>query len=100
VPRLSLVLDRIVADSSTNAWSTLTTATLGFAFISSAYVPGASMPGWLPPFSEYQPITPMVNAVRALLTGSSSDVGLALAWSGALLLLICLPVAVIRYRRA
>lgn len=80
-----------------NAWSILTTAALGFAFISSAYGPAASLPGWLPPFSEYQPITPMVNAVRALLTGSSSDVGLA--WSGALLL-ICLPVAVIRYRRA
>jgi ABC-type multidrug transport system permease subunit len=70
-----------------------------FAFISSAYVPAGSMPGWLQPFSEHQPITPMVNAVRALLTGSSSDVGLALAWSG-LLLLVCTPVAVIRYRRA
>jgi hypothetical protein len=70
-----------------------------FAFISSAYVPAGSMPGWLQPFSKYQPITPMVDAVRALLTGSSSDVGLALAWSG-LLLLICTPVAVFRYRQA
>ena len=70
-----------------------------FAFISSAYVPAASMPGWLQPFAKYQPITPMVDAVRALLTGSSSDVGLALAWSG-LLLLICTPVAVFRYRQA
>jgi hypothetical protein len=41
----------------------------------------------------------MVDAVRALLTGSSSDVGLALAWSG-LLLLICTPVAVFGYRQA
>jgi hypothetical protein len=55
--------------------------------------------GWLQPFAKYQPITPMVDAVRALLTGSSSDVGLALAWSG-LLLLICTPVAVFRYRQA
>jgi hypothetical protein len=70
-----------------------------FAFVSSAYVPAGSMPGWLQPFSKYQPITPMVDAVRALLTGSSSDVGLALAWSG-LLLLICTPVAVFRYRQA
>jgi ABC-2 type transport system permease protein len=51
------------------------------------------------PFAKYQPITPMVDAVRALLTGSSADVGLALAWSG-LLLLVCLPIAVLRYRRA
>lgn len=131
----------LLADSSTNVWSILTTAALGFAFgfrlpgtgadalaafglclvyavvftvvfivmglfapnaqaaqgmsliafvfafISSAYVPAASMPGWLQPFSRYQPITPMVNAVRALLTGSSSDVGLALAWSGLLVLI-------------
>jgi ABC-2 type transport system permease protein len=70
-----------------------------FAFISSAYVPAASMPGWLQPFAKYQPITPMVDAVRALLTGSTSDVGLALAWS-VLLVVVLGPVAVIRYRRA
>jgi ABC transporter DrrB family efflux protein len=70
-----------------------------FAFISSAYVPATSMPGWLQPFAKYQPITPMVDAVRALLTGSTSDVGLALAWS-ALLVVVLAPVAVIRYRRA
>lgn len=69
-----------------------------FAFISSAYVPATSMPSWLQPFSKYQPITPMVDAVRSLLSGSSSDVGLALAWC-ALLVVVCTPVAVIRYRR-
>ena len=70
-----------------------------FAFLSSAYVPATSMPGWLQPFSKYQPITPMVDAVRSLLTGSASDVGLALAWSAALILVFT-PVAVLRYRRA
>jgi ABC-2 type transport system permease protein len=70
-----------------------------FAFISSAYVPAASMPGWLQPFSRYQPLTPMVDAVRSLLAGGSSDVGLALLWSAALLVVFT-PVAVIRYRRA
>ena len=69
-----------------------------FAFISSAYVPATSMPGWLQPFAKYQPITPMVDAVRSLLAGSASDVGLALAWS-ALLVVVFTPVAVIRYRR-
>jgi len=69
-----------------------------FAFISSAYVPATSMPGWLQPFSKYQPLTPMVDAVRSLLSGSTSDVGLALAWS-ALLAVAFTPVAVIRYRR-
>ncbi len=71
-----------------------------FAFISSAYVPAASMPGWLQPFSKYQPITPMVDAVRSLTSGgSTTDVGLALAWSGILLVLFT-PIAVLRYRRA
>jgi ABC-2 type transport system permease protein len=69
-----------------------------FAFISSTYVPAASMPGWLQPFAKYQPITPMVDAVRSLIAGSSSDVGLALAWS-AVLLVVFTPLAVLRYRR-
>ncbi len=69
-----------------------------FAFISSTYVPAASMPGWLQPFAKYQPVTPMVDAIRSLLAGSASDVGLALAWSGALLVIFT-PLAVLRYRR-
>jgi ABC-2 type transport system permease protein len=70
-----------------------------FAFISSAYVPATSMPGWLQPFSKYQPVTPMVDAVRSLLVGSSIDVGLALAWCG-VLVVVFTPIAVLRYRRA
>jgi ABC-2 type transport system permease protein len=70
-----------------------------FAFLSSTYVPVNSMPGWLQPFAQYQPITPMVNAVRSLTIGSSHDVVLALAWS-ALLLAVFTPIAVLRYRRA
>jgi len=70
-----------------------------FAFISSTYVPASTMPGWLQPFARYQPITPMVDAVRSLIVGSSGDVGLALAWS-ALLLAVFTPAAVLRYRRA
>jgi len=69
-----------------------------FAFLSSAYVPATSMPGWLQPFAKYQPLTPMVDAVRSLTTGSASDVGLALAWS-AVLLVVFTPIAVLRYRR-
>ncbi|MGH9016903.1 MAG: ABC transporter permease [Acidimicrobiales bacterium] len=68
------------------------------AFFSSTYVPVASMIGWLQPFARYQPVTPMVDGVRSLLIGSTADVGLALAWSG-LLLVVFTPVAVARYRR-
>ncbi len=152
VPRPAIVLGRVLADFTTNAWSIIATAAFGFlfgfrlggtvtdalaafglclvyglvftvvfmviglvspngqaaqgmsmiafvfAFISSTYVPASTMPGWLQPFAKYQPITPMVDAVRSLIVGSGSDVALALAWS-ALLLVIFTPVAVLRYRR-
>ena len=68
------------------------------AFLSATYVPVGSMPGWLQPFARYQPITPMVDAVRAALAGSGSDVALAIAWSAGLLLIFT-PIAVLRYRR-
>jgi ABC-2 type transport system permease protein len=67
------------------------------AFMSSTYVPATTMPGWLQPFAKYQPVTPMVDAVRALILGSTSDVLLALAWS-ALLLAVFAPIAVVLYR--
>ena len=69
-----------------------------FAFISSTYVPAGTMPGWLQPFAEHQPITPMVDAVRSLIAGSSSDLFLAAAWSAGLLVVFA-PIAVVRYRR-
>jgi ABC-2 type transport system permease protein len=68
------------------------------AFLSATYVPVGSMPGWLQPFARYQPITPMVDAVRAALTGSGSDVALAIAWSAGLLVVFT-PIAAARYRR-
>ena len=68
------------------------------AFISSTYVPPTSMPGWLQPFAKYQPVTPMVNAVRSALAGGTSDLAVALIWSAALIL-VCTPIAIIRYRR-
>src|SRR4030088_3095259 len=40
-----------------------------FAFISSAYVPVSTMPGWLQVFANHQPLTYMVDAVRALTQG-------------------------------
>jgi ABC transporter DrrB family efflux protein len=78
------------------------------AFISSAYVTVASMPGWLQVFAKYQPLTDMVDAVRALTLGSRADVVLgqpasyyvvrALVWTVAILAL-SVPLAVARYRR-
>jgi ABC-2 type transport system permease protein len=69
------------------------------AFVSSTYVPVATMPGWMQPFAKYQPVTPMVDAVRSALLGGHSDVALALVWS-ALLVAVSTPVAVLLYRKS
>jgi len=69
-------------------------AASGFTFFvmflpypSSAFVPIETMPGWIHPFAENQPVTPVIEALRALLldlpVGNSA--WLALAWSAALL---------------
>jgi ABC-2 type transport system permease protein len=79
-----------------------------FAFISSAYVPVASMPGWLQAFAKHQPLTAMVDAVRALtfgghaesLLGHPASYFVARALLGALALrAVSAPLAVARYRR-
>ncbi|MFE3172458.1 ABC transporter permease [Amycolatopsis sp. NPDC059090] len=51
-------------------------------FLSSAFVPTESMAAGIRWFAGFQPFTPVVNSVRALLTGvpAGSDVLFALAW--------------------
>lgn len=51
-------------------------------FVSSAFVPTASMPGPVAWFAQYQPVTPIVNSIRALFAGQpvGGDLGIALAW--------------------
>jgi ABC-2 type transport system permease protein len=79
-----------------------------FAFISSAYVPVSTMPEALRLFAEHQPLTVMVDAVRALTLGPHAEallghpasyfVSRALLWSLAIIA-VFLPLAVARYRR-
>lgn len=42
-------------------------------YLSSAFVPVASMPEWLQPVAAYQPITPIVDTIRGLLTNAPLD---------------------------
>jgi len=60
-------------------------------FISSAFVPTASMPGPVRAFAENQPVTSIVNAIRALLSCKpvGNDIWIALAW--------CLGILVVAY---
>src|SRR5512143_1821748 len=57
-------------------------------FISSAFVPTASMPAVVRAFAEHQPVTAIVDAIRALLSGQpvGNDIWIALAWCVGILL--------------
>ena len=79
-----------------------------FAFISSAYIPVSTMPGWLQVFAKHQPLTQMVDAVRALTLGVHAQAVLghsasyylsgSLIWTTGILAAAA-PIAVWRYRR-
>jgi ABC-2 type transport system permease protein len=55
-------------------------------YVSSAFVPPATMPQALHAFAAHQPVTPMVEALRALLAGAPAgpDDALAVLWWGGL----------------
>ena len=69
-------------------------------FISSAFVPTESMPGPVRWFAEHQPVTSIVDALRALLTGEAVgiDLWIALAWMVGILA-VAAAVATALYRR-
>jgi ABC-2 type transport system permease protein len=79
------------------------------SFVSSAYVPVESMPGWMQAFAEHQPLTYMVDAVRALTLGPEAEALLghpasyfvtrALLWAVGIVAVFA-PLAVARYRRS
>ncbi len=70
-------------------------------FASSAFVPVSTMPTWLQGFATYQPVSVTASAVRALSIGgpTTSYVLQSLAWCAGILI-VCIPLAVWRYRRA
>lgn len=69
-------------------------------FLSSAFVPTGTMPGPLRAFAEHQPVTSIVNALRALFTQQpvGTDIWIALAWCAGILVVAYL-FAMNTYRR-
>ena len=69
-------------------------------FISSAFVPTASMPGPVAWFAEHQPVTSIVNSIRALFGQQpvGGDIWVALAWLVGILVL-AYGFAMAAYRR-
>ena len=70
------------------------------AFLSSAFVPSATLPVWLQPFAANQPVSQLVDALRALMLGQPA--GAAPVWAAAWafgLIAIGIPVSARLYRR-
>lgn len=55
-------------------------------YVSSAFVPAESMPSWLQWFAEHQPVTPIIETVRGLLTGTEigTSAWQAVGWCAAI----------------
>ena len=70
-------------------------------FISSAFVPIDSLPSALEAFAEVNPISIVVDAMRALWLGTpaGNNVWGAVVWSFVLIAIFA-PIAVAKYRRA
>ncbi len=69
-------------------------------FASSAFVPTASMPGPVRAFAESQPVTSIVNTIRALFEQqpAGNDIWVALAWCVGILV-VAYAFAMVAYRR-
>ena len=72
-------------------------------FLSSAFVPISTMPGWLQAFANNQPVTYVVDTMRAMAIGGpvpvSANLWKSLIWLVAIFV-VFLPLAVRAYRRA
>jgi ABC-2 type transport system permease protein len=71
-------------------------------FISSAFVPTASMPPVVRAFAENQPVTSIVDAIRALLSGQpvGMDIWIALAWCVGIMLVAYIVAMQVYKKRA
>ena len=70
-------------------------------FLSSAFVPTESMPGPVAWFAEHQPVTPIVDTIRALFGQQpvGSEIWVALGWCGGVLALAYLAANLVYRRR-
>jgi ABC transporter DrrB family efflux protein len=70
-------------------------------FLSSAFVPISSMPGWLQAFANNQPVTYVINTMRAMAEGGPIEASLwkSLVWIAGIFI-VFIPLAVRAYRRA
>jgi ABC transporter DrrB family efflux protein len=70
-------------------------------FLSSAFVEIQTMPGWLQAFANNQPVSHVINAMRALALGGpvANQLWLSIAWLAGIFIVFA-PLAVRAYKRA
>jgi ABC-2 type transport system permease protein len=70
-------------------------------FLSSAFVPIPTMPGWLQAFAKNQPVTNVIDTMRAMAIGGPIETNLlkSIAWLAAIFA-VFVPLAIRAYRRA
>jgi len=86
--------------SSTDGASAFAYPIIFLPFVSSAFVPTDTMPGPVQAFAENQPVTSIVNTMRALLDQQpvGGDIWIALAWCVGILI-VAYAFAMRAYRR-
>ncbi|MEU9236810.1 ABC transporter permease [Streptomyces subrutilus] len=69
-------------------------------FGSSIFAPPSTMPGWLQSFTDYNPLSNLADAARALINGTpvGDSVWMTLAWSVAITA-VTMPLAVRKFRQ-
>ncbi|MEV7830817.1 ABC transporter permease [Streptomyces subrutilus] len=69
-------------------------------FGSSIFAPPSTMPGWLQSFTDYNPLSNLADAARALINGTpiGHSVWITLAWSFAITA-VTMPLAVRKFRQ-
>ncbi len=91
-----------VVASSPEAASGASFVFMFLPYVSSGFVPVETLPAWLQGFARHQPATPLIESVRALLTGADPGASLLVAagWWGGLAVLGFLLAARLFARRA
>ncbi|GAB3406760.1 ABC transporter permease [Flindersiella endophytica] len=86
--------------SSTDGATAFSYPLIFLPFVSSAFVPTDTMPGPVRAFAENQPVTSIVNAIRALFEQQpvGNDIWVALAWCAGILI-VAYAFAMVVYRR-
>lgn len=89
-----------LAASSTDGATAFSYPLIFLPFLSSAFVPTATMPGPVRAFAENQPVTSIVNAIRALFDQQpvGNDIWIALGWCAGILV-VAYAFAMRVYRR-